>query len=326
MAIEEKSGKHGFAKYLLLEEIYNKYSSVFDSSVGDNLLTNTLYLEGIHFNLVYFPLKHLGYKSVISSIADVYCSGTNPVNISVSLGISAKLSKGDIETLIEGISLACEHYSLKIFSFDISSSLTGLSISVATLGSVAGNKVKNKPAETDLICVTGDLGAAYLGLQLLERERKIFEDTGVSPKLEGFEYVIRRQLKPELKLNVLNKIKENNIDPGKMRIVRDGLASEIMHISKEAELGCRIYHDRLPVDHETAEAGRELMFEPVIAALNGGDDFEFIFTCPVKEHEKIRQIEGVSIIGHLVPKEEGNSLVLHDGSLAELKAQGWSDE
>ncbi|MBN1388228.1 MAG: thiamine-monophosphate kinase [Bacteroidales bacterium] len=317
--------KQGFGKYTLINELKDKYKKLFDDSGSGNEVSSILYLEGIHFNLMYFPLQHLGYKSVINAIADLYCRSIIPVNISVNLGLSARFRKEDIGSIIQGISLACDKYSIKISALDISSSLTGLAISIASYGKGKGQFKKEKPEETDLICVTGDLGSAYLGLQLLERERKVFEDTGgAQPKLEGFEYVIGRQLKPELKTELLDKLREENVTTGVMRVVRDGLASELIHISRETGLGCRVYNERLPVDPETEAAGRELGFEPVIAVLNGGDDFEFIFTAPVNEHAKINKTKGLHIIGHLVKQEEGYNLVLPDGSLAELSAQGWN--
>jgi len=323
----EHSGERGFGKYILINELREKYKKIFNDNGSGYVVSNILYLEGIHFNLIYFPLQHLGYKAVINSIADLYCRNILPENISVSLGVSARFKKEDIETIIQGISLACERYSINISALDISSSLTGLAISIASYGKAKGRLKKEKPEETDLICVTGDLGAAFLGLQLLERERKVFEDTGgAQPRLEGFEYVIGRQLKPELRTVLIDQLIEENITSGAMRVVRDGLASELIHISRETSLGCRVYNDRLPIAPDTYSAGRELGFEPVIAALNGGDDFEFIFTAPLNEHVKIEKTKGLNIIGHLVKKGDGNNLVLPDGSLTELKAQGWTDE
>ncbi|MFP4488957.1 MAG: thiamine-phosphate kinase [Bacteroidales bacterium] len=324
MSEENRADEQGFGKFALIDQVHNKFRAFFDNNESSNNITNTLYLEGIHFNLMYFPLKHLGYKAVINSISDLYCRGMQPQAVSVNMGLSVRFKKEDIEEIIEGVCLACDRYALKISSLDIDSSLTGLAISIASSGKEAEFFERKTPEATDLICVTGDLGAAYLGLQLLERERKVFEETGgAQPKLEGFEYVIGRQLKPELRTAEIEELGKAGIEPGIIRTVRDGLASELLHISKTAALGCRVYHDKLPVAGETAAAGRELEFEPFVAALNGGDDFEYVFTCPVREHEKLEKTEGISIIGHLVPREEGNSLVLQDGSLAELRAQGW---
>ncbi len=317
----------GFGKYILINDLREKYKKIFIDSGSGNVVSNMLYLEGIHFNLMYFPLQHLGYKSVINSIADLYCRNIVPENISVNLGVSARFKKEDIDTIIHGISLACERYSISISALDLDSSLTGLAISIASYGKYKGSLKEEKPEETDLICLTGDLGAAFLGLQLLERERKVFEDTGgAQPRLEGFEYVIGRQLKPDLRTELLDQLIEENITRGVMRVVRDGLASELIHISRETGLGCRVYNDRLPIAPDTYSAGRELGFEPTIAALNGGDDFEFVFTAPVSEHVKIEKTKGLNIIGHLVKQEEGYKLVLPDGSLTELKAQGWTGD
>ena len=326
MAEKNTTNGQGYGKYLLTEQIRSKYASVISEDSGAAPVSSILYLEGIHFNLVYFPLKHLGYKSVVNSVADLYCRNMEPVKLAVNLGISGRFKKDDIESIIEGMSLACEKYGLKISSLDISSSLTGLAISIASYGRESENLSMSEPATTDLVCVSGNLGAAFMGLQLLERERRVFEDTGgAQPRLEGFEYVIGRQLKPELKIKSLYQLKKDDIHPGIIRTLRDGLASELIHISRETATGCRVYHDKLPIDPDTAAAGKELGFEPLIAALNGGDDFEFVFTVPVSEHEKLDKQEDISIIGHLVPEDEGNSLVLQDGSLAELKAQGWED-
>jgi len=324
---ENPPKEKGFGKYILINELKNKYRKVFNSSESGNPVSNILFLEGIHFNLMYFPLQHLGYKSVVDSIADLYCRNILPENISVNLGVSGRFKREDIEAIIQGISLACERYSIGISAFDLSSSLIGLAISIASYGKIKDELKQEKPEETDLICVTGDLGAAFLGLQLLERERKVFESTGgAQPVLEGFEYVIGRQLKPELRTGLLNQLKEENITWGVMRVIRDGLASELIHIARETGLGCRIYNERLPIGPDTYSAGRELGFEPVIAALNGGDDYEFILTAPVNEYVKIEKMKDLHIIGHLNGQKEGYNLVLPDGSLAELKAQGWSLE
>ncbi len=324
MAEEKKSGEKGFGKYILINELKDKYSNAFSGEESEPKVSNILYLEGIHFNLMYFPVKHLGYKSVINAIADLYARGLKPENLYVNIGLGARFKKKDIELLIEGISLACKKYSISIAELDISTSLTGLAISIASYGRKEKEIKRSQPAATDLLCVTGDLGAAYLGLQILERETKVFEQTGgAQPELKGFEYVIGRQLKPELKYDLLDKVRDAGIKTGIIRTVRDGLASEILHIANDTGLGCRIYHDKLSIDRETEAASKELGFETIISALNGGDDFEYVITVPVKQHELIEKIEGISIIGHHVPKEEGNSLALQDGSLAELKAQGW---
>ncbi|MGM0666589.1 MAG: thiamine-phosphate kinase [Bacteroidota bacterium] len=326
MPEKEESKKQGLGKFILINELRNKYADIFDDPGSESSVSDILYLEGIHFSLVYFPLQHLGYKAVVDSIADIYCRSLIPAELSISIGVSTRFKREDIENIIEGISIACKRYDLKISSLDISSSLTGLALSIASQGKKANGFRHETAKETDLICVTGDLGAAFLGLQLLERERKVFESTGgAQPRLEGFEYVIGRQLKPELNTGLLDQLKKEGLGTGAMRVIRDGLASELIHISGETGMGCRIYHDRLPIARDTAAAGKELGFEPLIAALNGGDDFEFLFTVPVNQHAKIEKTEGLSIIGHLVSQDQGNSLVLQDGSLAELKAQGWEE-
>jgi len=317
--------QQSFGKYILINELKDKFSNAFDDEIRQ-LVSSIQYLEGIHFSLVYFPLKHLGYKAVINSVADLYCRNIEPEALSVNLGLSSRFTRIDIEALLEGLVIACERYGLKISSLDINSSLTGMSLNVAAYGSKT-EKPESSVEQTDLLCVTGDLGAAFMGLQLLERERKVFEETqGAQPKLEGFEYVIGRQLRPDLKIKVFELLKENNIIPGMIRTIRDGLASEAIHIASDSGLGCRIYHNKLPIDTETGDAGKELNIEPIIAALNGGDDFEFVFTVPVAEFDRVSKVDGVSVVGHMTGAGEGYSLSLQDGSLAELKAQGWSVE
>jgi thiamine-monophosphate kinase len=264
---------------------------------------------------------------VVSSIAGIYSKRGKPESISINLGISSRYNVEDIETLVEGAEIACQNYKLKISDFNIDSSLTGFTISVTSTGS-PDKDLRNEtaPAETDLVCVSGDLGAAFMGLQLLERERKVFEETGGSqPQLEGKEYVIGRQLKPEIDTEILSKLSESYIQPTSVRVLKEGLASDLIGLAKRHNLGCRIYHEKVPYVQETADAGNEFGMEPLIAALSGGDDFELMFTFPVADFEKIEELNLLSIVGHMTPENEAYTLALQDNSLAELKAQGWEE-
>ena len=326
---QENNQEQGFGKYILTRKIKEKFPTIFlPEQESDLTLCGTaVMLEGIHFSLVYFPLKHLGYKAVVSSIAEVISKKGKPEIISVNLGISSKFNVEDIESLIEGMEIACRNYDLKIADLNIDSSLTGLTLAVTSTGSadpVLYNDVS--PTDTDIVCVTGDLGAAFMGLQLLERERRVFEETGGGqPQLKGFEYVIGRQMKPEIDSDAYFKIKEEDLKPTSVKILKEGLASDIIGLGRRYQLGCRLYNEKIPILNETGEAGGEFNIEPIIAALSGGDDFEYMFTFPIADFEKIVKIEKLSVVGHMTPENEAFTLSLQDNSLAELKAQGWEE-
>lgn len=329
MADSKKIEEQGFGKYILINKIKDKFSESFieDDKKEGILVSTSLLLEGIHFSMTYFPLKHLGYKAVISAISGIYSKKGKPETISLNLGISSRYKVEDIETFIEGAVIACQNYNIRISELDIDSSLTGLTISATATGRPDTElKTEAAPSETDLVCVSGDLGAAFMGLQLLERERKIFEETGGSqPQLEGFEYVIGRQLKPEIDTEILSKLAEAGLKPTSLRVLKEGLASDLIGLAKRHKLGCRIYHEKVPYVQETTEAGKEFGIEPLIAALSGGDDFEFMLTFPVADFEKIEEEKLLSIVGHMTPANEAFTLALQDNSLAELKAQGWEE-
>lgn len=330
MAKQEERQEKGYGKYTLTEKIREKFPEIFIDPFGQSLpmVSTAILLEGIHFSLVYFPLKHLGYKAVLSSIAGIYSRGGKPESIMVSLGIGSRYGMEDIESLIEGVEIACRNYDLKVSDLNLDSSLTGLTLAITASGSADSRLMTPGvvPTETDLVVVTGDLGAAFMGLQLLERERKIYEETGgAQPALEGFEYVIGRQLKPEIWTEAFEKIHKAGIKPTSVRIIREGIASDLIGLARSSKLGCRLYHDKIPYTEECSAAGKEFGIEPLIAALSGGDDFEIMFTFPVTDFEKIKSLEGFSLAGHLTPAGEGNTLALQDGSLAELKAQGWEE-
>ncbi len=274
-------------------------------SYGDKevLVTTDLLLEGIHFDLRYVPLKHLGYKSAIVNFSDIYAMNGTPRQITVSLGVSSRFTVEHIEELYSGIRLACEIYGVDLVGGDTSASVTGLVISVTCLGESSKEDIvyRNGAKETDLICVSGDLGAAYMGLQLLERENRVAagakEGESFQPDFSGKEYILERQLKPEARKDVISMLREKGIRPTAMMDVSDGLSSELLHICKASGVGCRIYEDKVPIDYQTAVMAEELSMNLVMTAMNGGEDYELLFTVPLTEHDKIKDLKGISMIG-----------------------------
>ncbi len=328
-------GKFGLIEHLTKKSKPGNKSTVLgigdDSAVIDNgnlltLVSADLLLEGIHFNLTYTPLKHLGYKAVIRGISDIYAMNGKPRQIMVSVGLSTRFTVENLEELYGGIYLACKKYGADLAGGDTTSSLTGLTIGITAVGAVEKDKlVKRAGAKpNDLICVTGDFGASYIGLQLLEREKKLFRNNkGIQPDLSGYEYVIGRQLKPEFPSETLDDLRKNGILPSSMIDISDGLASDLLHICKSSETGCRIFPDKIPVDQETFRLSEEFSIDPVTAALNGGEDYELLFTIPLDMFEKIKLIPNIKIIGHMSESENGRMLVSETGSEIELIAQGW---
>ena len=292
------------------------------------LITTDLFMEGVHFDLTYFPLRHLGYKVVVANISDIYAMTGTPKQITVSLGISRKFCIEDIEELYSGIRLACEQYGVDIVGGDTTSSLTGLAISITATGTAPkGTAVKRSTAkETDLICVTGNLGAAYMGLQLLEREKIATAGQDVQPDFAGKEYILERQLKPEARKEVIEKLRSENIRPTAMMDISDGLASELMHICKQSGVGCRIYEERIPIDYQTAVMAEELNLNVITCALGGGEDYELLFTVPIADHEKVAAMKDVRVIGHIVSDTMGLALITRDGVEMQIKAQGWTPQ
>lgn len=291
------------------------------------LVTTDLLLEGIHFDLVYVPLKHLGYKSAVVNFSDVYAMNGQPKQITVSLGISKRFSVEDLEQFYEGLKLACDIYGVDIVGGDTSASLTGLTISITCIGEVEKGKevYRSGAKETDLICVSGDLGAAYMGLQLLEREKHVYSgEKDFTPDFSGKEYLLERQLKPEARKDIVSELAKANIQPTAMIDVSDGLSSELLHLSKESNVGCQIYEDRIPIDFQTAAMAEEFNMNLVTAALNGGEDYELLFTVPLSMHDQVSAIKGVRVIGHVTKASLGNYLVGRDGGEVELQAQGWN--
>ncbi len=295
---------------------------------GDRLLlvTTDLMTEGIHFNLMYTPLKHLGYKAAVINFSDIYAMNGVPRQMTVSLAVSGKFTVEALEELYEGIRLACKLYGVDFVGGDTSSSLTGMTLTATVIGEVEVDRVvyRSGAGESDLICVSGDLGAAYLGLQILERERKLFEtDPKLQPELTGFDYVLERQLKPEARGDVVERLQKERILPTSMMDISDGLSSELIHICKQSGKGCRIYQDKLPVQPETERTAKELQLESLIAVLNGGEDYELVFTVPLSLNDKIQAIEGISLIGHMTHADRGMYMITKDNNEIELTAQGW---
>lgn len=302
-------------------------AAVLDYSNKQVLVTTDLLLEGIHFDLMYVPLKHLGYKSAVVNFSDIYAMNGQPKQITVSLGISKRFSIEDLEEFYAGLQLACDIYGVDVVGGDTSASVTGLSISITCIGESEKSKItyRNGAKDTDLICVSGDLGAAYMGLQLLEREKKIFKgEKEFTPDFSGKEYLLERQLKPEARKDIIKTLDEAGIIPTSMMDISDGLSSELLHISHQSHVGCRIYEERIPIDYQTAMMAEQFNLNVTTVALNGGEDYELLFTVPLSMHDKVSDMKGIKIIGHITGEALGNYLVGRDGGEVELKAQGWN--
>lgn len=298
-------------------------------SYGDKktLVTTDLLLEGIHFDLTYTPLKHLGYKAAVVNFSDVYAMNGTPRQITVSLGISRRFTVEHINELYSGIYLACQEYGVDLVGGDTSASVTGLIISITCIGEGEEGHIvrRNGARDTDLICVSGDLGAAYMGLQVLERERAASEgQKDFQPEFAGKEYLLERQLKPEARRDVIEEIRNLDIHPTAMMDVSDGLSSELLHICHDSKCGCRVYEDRIPIDYQTAIMAEELNMNLITAAMNGGEDYELLFTVPLTEHEKVEQMTTAKLIGRITKPELGTYMVSRDDNEIELKAQGWN--
>lgn len=307
--------------------------AVIDATDGKMVVTTDLLLEGIHFDLTYCPMRHLGYKSCVVNFSDVYAMMGTPRQITVSLGISKRFKVEDLEELYAGMKLACDQYGVDLVGGDTSASMTGLTISITCIG-VAQNPVyRNGARPNDLICVSGDLGAAYMGLQLLEREKAIYyqqiqngdKNAEFKPKFEGREYLLERQLKPEARKDVVAALTEAGITPTAMMDISDGLSSELLHICTQSKVGCRVYEERIPIDYQTAIQAEEFNLNVTTVAMNGGEDYELLFTVPLEQNEKIQQIPGIRLIGHVTNESLGTAMITRDGnSEIALKAQGWN--
>ena len=307
------------------------------------LITTDLLMEGVHFDLTYIDLQHLGYKAVMVNLSDVFAMNGTPRQLTVSLALSKRFSVEDVETLYSGIRLACDKWNVDIVGGDTTSSYTGLAISITCIGEARKSEIvyRNGARDTDLICVSGDLGAAYMGLQLLEREKSVYyaqiedakrkgdkralEDLAhFQPDFSGKEYLLQRQLQAEARGDIIQRLREAGIRPTAMMDVSDGLSSELLHICKQSGVGCRIFEKQLPIDYQTAVMAEEMNMNVTTCALNGGEDYELVFTVPIGDHEKIEQLDDVKLIGHITDQKFGHILVSRDGQEFELKAQGWN--
>ncbi|MEX6688762.1 thiamine-phosphate kinase [Danxiaibacter flavus] len=302
-------------------------AAVIDHFGKQTVVTTDLLLEGVHFDLMYTPLKHLGYKSVIVNLSDVYAMNAQPTQITMSIGISNRFSMEALDEFYEGVYAACEKYGVDLVGGDTASSQKGFVISVTAVGEVApGAFVKRSTANSgDLVCVSGDLGGAFLGLTLLEREKKIYlENPKIQPDLEGEDYIVGRLLKPEARKDIIAFFEQNNLVPTSMMDISDGLSSEILHISRQSNLGCRLYEEKIPIDEKARQAAFKFGLDPTVCALNGGEDYELIFTIRQEDHEKILLNEEISVIGYMLDEEEGRKLITKGGNTFDITAQGWN--
>ncbi|MDR1984501.1 MAG: thiamine-phosphate kinase [Prevotellaceae bacterium] len=328
-------GEFGLIEHLT-KDIETKHRSTL-KAVGDDaavmdygskcvVASTDILLEGIHFDLIYTPLKHLGYKAAVVNFSDIYAMNAQPAQLLVSVGISSRFCVEDIEQIYDGIKLACKVYNVDLVGGDTSSSLTGLTLSLTILGEADKEKIcyRSGAKPNDLICLTGNLGAAYMGLQLLEREKKVFSgNTNVQPQFDGYDYILQRFLKPEARKDIIDLMSDADIVPTSMIDISDGLSSEILHICKQSNVGARVYLERIPIASQTFKISEEMGIDAVTAALNGGEDYELLFTLPLALRDKIKDLGGIDVIGHITSPQAGAYLVTPDGSEITLQAQGW---
>ncbi|MFT3682328.1 MAG: thiamine-phosphate kinase [Ferruginibacter sp.] len=301
-------------------------AAVMDHFGKQTVMTTDLLVEGIHFDLMYTPLKHLGYKSVIVNLSDVYAMNATPTQITLSIAFSNRFSLEALDEFYEGVYAACERYGVDLVGGDTTSSQKGFIISVTAIGEVAPDKyVKRSTAKKgDLLCVSGYLGGAFLGLTILEREKKIFAETGAQPDLENQAYIVGRLLKPEARKEIIEFFSDSEIQPTSMIDISDGLSSEIMHICKQSELGCVLYEDKIPVHEDAKQFAYKLELDPTACALSGGEDYELLFTVAQEDYEKIKLNEQISVVGYMAAAEEGKYIITRGGNKHELVAQGWN--
>ena len=302
-------------------------AAVIDHFGKQTVITTDLLVEGVHFDLMYTPLKHLGYKSVVVNLSDIYAMNATPTQIVISIAISSRFSVESVDELYEGIYAACEKYGVDLVGGDTTSSQKGLIISITAIGEVAPDKfVKRSTAQKgDLVCVSGDLGGAYVGLLFLEREKKIFlESPGVQPDLEGETYVVGRLLKPEARKDIIEFFEKETITPTSMMDISDGLSSELLHICKQSQLGCVLYEDKLPVADATRQAAFKFELDPTACALSGGEDYELLFTISQADHDKLVLNEQISVVGYMTEAAQGAHIITKGGSKHTITAQGWN--
>ena len=325
------------------QNVSTKYGVGDDCAVlhypeSEVLVTTDMLMEGVHFDLTYIDLQHLGYKSAMVNISDIFAMNGTPRQMTVSLALSKRFSVEDVEMFYSGLRMACDKWGVDIVGGDTTSSYTGLAISITCIGEAQKEDIvyRNGAKETDLICVSGDLGAAYMGLQLLEREKSVFYQMvdeakkkgkpapDFQPDFAGKEYLLQRQLKTEARGDIIQRLREAGIRPTAMMDISDGLSSELMHICKQSHVGCRIFEKQIPIDYQTAVMAEELNMNVTTCALNGGEDYELLFTVPIGDHEKIQELDDVKMIGHITKESLGQILVTRDDQEFELKAQGWN--
>ena len=343
----QKVGEFGLidrlTKDIKPQNVSTKYGVGDDCAVlhypdSEVLITTDMLMEGVHFDLTYIDLQHLGYKSAMVNISDIFAMNGTPRQMTVSLALSKRFSVEDVEMFYSGLRLACDKWGVDIVGGDTTSSYTGLAISITCIGEAQKEDIvyRNGAKETDLICVSGDLGAAYMGLQLLEREKSVFYQMvdeakkkgkpapDFQPDFAGKEYLLQRQLKTEARGDIIQRLREAGIRPTAMMDISDGLSSELMHICKQSHVGCRIFEKQIPIDYQTAVMAEELNMNVTTCALNGGEDYELLFTVPIGDHEKIQELDDVKMIGHITKESLGQILVTRDDQEFELKAQGWN--
>ena len=302
-------------------------AAILDFKEKQVVVSSDLLTEGIHFNLMYVPLKHLGYKAVVVNLSDILAMNAVPKQVTVSMAVSGKFSVEALEELYEGIHLACEQYNVDLVGGDTTSSLTGLTLSVTAIGEAEKDDIvmRSGAKPNDILCVSGDLGGAYMGLQLLERENEVFKvNENMQPKLDGYDYILERQLKPEARGDIIAAFKRLGIKPTSMIDISDGLSSEIMHLCKNSGVGCSLFEDKVPMDYQTKQMAEEFNINPLVAALNGGEDYELLFTLPLDDYEKIKNDPDFTVIGHMTEAGEGVNLQTTGGSSIPLEAQGWN--
>ena len=347
-----KLGEFGLIDHLTHDIKIKNTSTVY--GVGDDcavmhypdkevLVTSDMLMEGVHFDLTYIDMQHLGYKSAMVNISDIFAMNGTPRQMIVSIALSKRFKVEDIEAFYSGLQIACDKWNVDIVGGDTTSSYTGLAISIPCIGEAAREEIvyRNGAKDTDLICVSGDLGAAYMGLQLLEREKSVYYQQvdearkkkdkealeqlkDFQPDFAGKEYLLQRQLKPEARGDIIQRLREAGVKPTAMMDISDGLSSELMHICKQSHCGCRIYEKNIPIDYQTAVMAEEMNMNLTTCALNGGEDYELLFTVPIGDHEKIEEMDDVKLIGHITKEELGTILVTRDNNEFPLKAQGWN--
>lgn len=302
-------------------------AAVIDNNNLQTIVSTDMLVEGVHFDLTYVPLKHLGYKSVIVNLSDIYAMNAEPMQIVVSIALSSRFSLEAVEELYAGMLLACNKYKVDLVGGDTTSSLSGLVISITAIGAAKKEEVvyRNGAGETNLLCVSGDLGAAYMGLQILEREKSVFkENPKLQPDLEGKDYLLERQLKPEARKDIIALLKDLGVKPTSMIDVSDGLSSEILHLCSQSKVGVELYEEKIPIDPLTFETAREFNLDPTVCVLSGGEDYELLFTVDIAEYDKIKSSMDITIIGHITNESKGCVMVAKAGTVHELKAQGWN--